>query len=97
MPKPAILDGPYRGKHLEVEGLHSFTVRVAIPISGSFLCNPQIGLDFTMPYNEITYYIHMMKFGKRAIMTASVSPIQPSEDDAFYLLFSDYAKEAEYI
>jgi hypothetical protein len=94
---PAILDGPWRGQSYEVEHLDFFVARVPCraPVSLTHLIGD--ALNPFMPeimFDEYTYHIHKMKFGKHCILTASINPAQPSLEDAINLLLTDYAKKA---
>lgn len=96
--RPVILDGPYRGQKVEVTEGYSF--RVAIPedlpeVSSYF--NPDFDPNIVPKpcIKTVTYYIHPFHFGRRCIVTASVDLRRPNEDDAWDLMMTDYAKEAE--
>ena len=90
--RPVILDGPCRGSSIEMDDdTHIYKIPVPIPLSIQDLL-----IDKMEPaFNEVTYYIHLFRFGSHCIMTASVNPVQPNAEDAFDLILTAYAKEAE--
>jgi hypothetical protein len=97
---PVFLDGPWRGREVQVDSLSPFQVAMPKPVDVASYFNPRtdppVTIDLADMADIYTYYFHKFKFGKRTIITASLNPAQPSMEDAFDLLFNDYAKRAEF-
>jgi hypothetical protein len=90
--RPIFIDGPLKGKDMEVE---RFPIQVAEPLPRAHsYFNPEFDPLIDLPVNITNYYLHRVAFGNRIIAVASTDVIPPSDDQLFKILFTRRARAA---
>lgn len=83
--KAVLIDGPMRGKLVDVKDPYAFVVPVLNPTPFGYAAVPT--------FSQVTYQLKRVRLFGEFFLTGSVKT-PPSEYDAFELLASDLAKDA---